>query len=195
MSNAEQIIAWIPGLTSDEVARIRAALDMSSQLGGKVKHEAIASDDLYVLDTIARFMQERGLDMSGREQLARGRGYNAFKIKIPALFKYLKCAGDRNAQRALLTIGIELLYADLVKIGIAVTSRSLMAHTHRISGVINREFPGYAQSGFIKLILRREKNVRSKQSDGTIPARSTRSGDGSPQGGRGSVLHYPRGRT
>lgn len=171
MSNVDQIVAWIPSLTSDEVQRIRAALDMSGQLGGKVKHEAIPSDELNALDAIARFMQERGLDLSGREQLARGRGYNAFKAKVPALFAYLKQAGDRNAQRALLTIGIELLYADLTKIGLAVTSRSLMAHTHRIVGVINREFPGYAQAGFIKLILRRENNVRKKSSDQRLSSR------------------------
>lgn len=191
-SNVETILQLIPSLTSEEVARVRSALDMSSQLGGKVRHEPIASDDLYVLDTIARFMQERGLDMSGREQLARGRDYSAFKIKVPALFGYLKQAGDRNAQRALLTIGIELLYDDLTKIGLAVTSRSLMAHTHRITGVINRMFPGYAQAGFIKLILKREQHVRSKQNHVTIqPA-------GSAQVRRlesnGAVLHHPRGR-
>jgi hypothetical protein len=113
---------------------------------------------------IVDYMRSAQIDLSGVPQLTSGKHYDAYKSKLEPLHKYLKRGGDRTAQRALLRLGIGLLHHDLVEMRLAVSSRLMMAHIHRIPGVINRMFPGYAEAGFLHMIIRSELDVRKKSS-------------------------------
>lgn len=174
MSNIKTVLDTLPLLTGAELAQVRAALGALSSIGGErgpVLNTDVTSDDMWVLGAIADYMRDKGIDATSVPLLRRQRSYSAFRDKVPAITQYLKPAGDRNTQRALLTIGIELLYEDLQKLGLAITSRSMMAHVHRIPGMINRAFPGYASQGFLSMIIRGELHVRKKRGDGAVSSR------------------------
>lgn len=150
------ILKHVPLLTPVEMAEVRAAMAAAEAFGGGPLDEAapITSDVDWVLDAIATKMQELGLDMSKPSLLRRGAHFSAFKDKVPALMAYLKRVGDsKTRQRALLYVGVDLLQEDVANIGLAVTSRTIMLHLHRLPSVINRQFPGYAQSNYLRFVI------------------------------------------
>jgi hypothetical protein len=159
------VLDTLPKLTADELQRVRSGLAALSSLGGAKPIVRGPEDDAdWVLLGITSFMQNAGLDMSGPAQL-RGSHFAAFRNKMPALMHFINRAGDKNKQRALLHLGLDLLHENMTAIGLAVTSRTLMQHVHRIPGVIDRSFPGYAQAGLLPLIIATTKgkvNVRKK---------------------------------
>ena len=44
-------------------------------------------------------------------------------------------------------------HADLCRMEVAVSARTLMSHIHRLPAVINKSFPGYAQAGHLGKII------------------------------------------
>lgn len=170
-SDLKTVLDIIPRLSSAELAKVRDAIGAANAIGGAkgpVLSNDVTSDDMWVLGAIADCMRDRGIDATSVSLLRKQRAYGAFRDKVPAIVQFLKPAGERIKQRALLTIGIELLYADMAKIGLAVTSRTMMAHAHRIPGCINRAFPGYASQGFLEKIIRGELHVRPKRSHSAV---------------------------
>jgi hypothetical protein len=142
------------------LSKIKAAIEVNSQFGASSKHggRTNARQNDILLDIISDYMSRKGVDMSAPFVLSGGRHYSTFKNKSVAVYEYVKPVGARNEQRALLRIGVSLLYADLERMGLAITSRLLMAHVHRIPAVINRAFPGYRKIGALKLILVKRKH-------------------------------------
>lgn len=170
----ETILRIIPTLNSRDRARIRERLDVSNSLGltKAARSDAVeetTSDDIWILDAIVKYMQDMGLDLSGADQMRGGAHYSKFKAKVPAIVAFVKPVGNKTQQRAAVKIGVELLVQELMKIGLAVTSRSLMNHAHRIPSMINRAFPGYVQAGLLSMIVRGDKSVRKKRGDRSVP--------------------------
>ena len=153
------------GLTTDELGVLRTHIAALLALGPSSADTILSasSHDDWVLMGIVDYMRSSQIDLAGVQQLTSGKHYDTFKGKLPALHAYLKKVGNRTAQRALLRLGIGLLHHDVVNMGLAISSRLLMAHIHRIPGVINRAFPGYAQAGLLHMIIRSELDVRKKQ--------------------------------
>lgn len=179
MSNIKTVLDIIPTLSSAELSKVTAAIGAANAIGNKrgpTLTTDLSSDDMWMLGAVADYMRDRGIDATSVSLLRGQRGYRAFAAKVPAIAKFLKPCGARVKQRALLHVGIELLFADLQKIGLAATSRLVMAHAHRIPAVINRAFPGYAQQGLLHLIIRGATNhVRKKRSRRAVPQRAGRS--------------------
>lgn len=152
------------GLTTEELALLRTHISAMIALGPSSADTILTASghDDWVLMGICDYMRSNQLDLAGVQQLTSGKHYDTYKEKLPSLHRYLKSAGNKNVQRALLRLGIGLLHFDLVAIGLAVSSRLLMAHIHRVPGVINRAFPGYAQAGLLSMIIRSELDVRQK---------------------------------
>lgn len=152
------------GLTTEELQSLRTHIGALISLGSSSADTILtaSSHDDWVLMGIADYMRSSQLDLAGIKQLTSGKHYDTFKTKLPALHKYFANVGGKTAQRALLRLGIGLLHHDLVNMGLAISSRLLMAHIHRIPGVINRAFPGYAQAGLLHMIIRSELDVRKK---------------------------------
>jgi hypothetical protein len=153
------ILDMIPRLTTEELSQISAALKAVAAIGA-IKDVVAApithTDELWVLQSITLKMQSTAVDMTGVDQLKNSKGYPSFARKVPAVVRYIRKVGtDRNTQRAFLNIGVELLLEDLKQIGLAPTSRTLMAHTHRIPAVLARAFPGYLEAGLMHVVLRR----------------------------------------
>lgn len=153
------------GLTTEELAYLRTHIAAMQALGPSSADTILtaSSHDDWVLMGICDYMRSNQIDLAGVQQLTSGKHYDTFKQKLPALHKYLRYAGNKVAQRALLRLGIGLLHHDIVQIGLAVSSRLMMSHVHRIPGVINRAFPGYAQAGLLHMIIRSELNVRKME--------------------------------
>lgn len=146
-------LSFIAKATPDELSKIREAVSVSSQFAAAPSARAVSQQSDVLLDVISDYMTRKNVDLSAPFILAAGRHYSTFKQKSGPVYEYVKPVGTRNEQRALLRIGVSLLYADLERMGLAITSRLLMAHVHRIPAVINRAFPGYRKIGALKLIL------------------------------------------
>jgi len=154
------------GLTTEELQSLRNHIAALIAMGPSSADTILtaSSHDDWVLMGICDYMRSNQIDLAGVQQLTSGRHYDTFKGKLPSLHKFLANGGNKNVQRALLRLGIGLLHHDIVQMGLAVSSRLMMAHIHRIPGVINRAFPGYAQAGLLHMIIRSELDVRKKSS-------------------------------
>jgi hypothetical protein len=147
-------------LSPADLNQLQTQIKVLKSLGpsrASAPNSEVGSDDYMVLDAIVRFMQNKGIDHTSREMLRSGRFYPQFKAKVPPVMQFLKQCGVVTRQRATLMIGVELLYRDLEKMGLAVNSRSIMLQLHRVPGCINRAFPGYAQMGILNKITERKK--------------------------------------
>jgi hypothetical protein len=156
------VLAFLTNATPDERAKVRAALDALAQFGGSPVERKLARQDDVLLDIIVDYMTRKGCDLSLPTVLMAGKHYGTFKKKCVPVYEFVKPVGGRNEQRALLRIGIAELYADLTRMNLAVTSRLMMAHIHRLPAVLNRAFPGYAKIGALKLILVKRKHNGKK---------------------------------
>ncbi len=153
------------GLTTDELGVLRTHISAMLALGPSSADRVLTASEMddWVLVGITDYMRSNQLDLSGIQQLTSGKHYDTYKTKLPPVQNYLRNAGNKTAQRALLRLGIGLLHHDMVQLGWAVSSRLMMAHIHRLPAVINRAFPGYAQAGLLHMIIRAELASRPKQ--------------------------------
>lgn len=154
------------GLTTSELQELRAHITVLLQLGPASADRAVAiSEAPEELVYLAEHGRDRGGIPIATTDMMNGAHYDAFKNKLPRVRAYISQVGSKTAQRALFKLGLVLIERSLRAVGAAPTYVSLMQNLHRMPGLINREFPGYAANGILKLIIRGEdKNVRTKQS-------------------------------
>ena len=107
-----------------------------------------------LLHAIAGQLRRLGSDYAHAGVLRRA-APAGFAAKAAAVTDYLDRAAVRNRveQAAVLAIGVELLYNEMTRQGLAVSSRTLLNHAHRIPAVLNAAFPGYAQGGVLGWIV------------------------------------------
>lgn len=153
------------GLTTDELGELRTHIGALISLGPGSADRITSSTnhDDWVLMGLVDYARHVGLEHAFVVTLTNRKDYDSFREKLPAIKQYLKKVGDRTKQLALLRLGLELLREDLTNLRLAVSSRLLMAHIHRLPGVINRQFPGYQAAGLMHMIIRNETNVRKKR--------------------------------
>lgn len=161
----DEIIRRIPALSPGEVEQLRQRLAALSALGGSgnaVAGRAASqegSDESLVLcilvDVLARLGVERTAIHTLRSQPS---DLALFRRKLPDLLHFINSNAPHHLQRqALLGLGIELLYRDLVEQQIPISARVVMRHVHRIPAVLNRHLPGYAESGLLRHVIRMRK--------------------------------------
>lgn len=143
------------------------AVRMAFGLSGGVKR----TDDYpgIVLDIIIDECRRAGLDRAASPtRLKASRQYKSFAAKVEdeglADFFREASASNRVRSRKLIRLSVELLIKNLLTMNVPVSTTMVMAHVHRIPGVLNRAFPGYAAGGMLNLVIDAEtqevQNVR-----------------------------------
>lgn len=127
---------------------------------------------LEMLDCIVEVMQSKGADETPRSMLEKSNAFAAYRAKFRdnvdpgdrygSLTRYFDrvMKANRVRRRALMRLAAGLLYENLIAMDVAVSSRTMMSHVHRIPAVLNRNFPGYAANGMLHLVVRGEDDVR-----------------------------------
>lgn len=114
------------------------------------------------LDALCEVLSSQGVEHVSKTVLLRSQNIRTFRTKLPAVFKYLDGIVSRVERRAILILAFRLLYDDLLAQNIPISSGVMIQHVHRLPAVLNKHFPGYAQSGVLRMLVRRSdgKTVR-----------------------------------
>jgi hypothetical protein len=145
---------------------LRTHITVLLQLGPSSADRAVAiSEAPEELVYLAEHGRDRGGIPVATTDMMNGAHYDAFKNKLPRVRVFISQVGSKTAQRALFKLGLVLIERSMRANSVAPTYTALMGQIHRIPGLINREFPGYAANGMLKLIIRKEdKHVRKEPS-------------------------------
>lgn len=168
----DDVLRALSSLSKEQLEQVSSKARFLISTGGVIsvaakparKHEPTSDSEL-MLSVICDFLSSNGLEFASPAQLRRAHGYNAFKEKVAYISQYLeRGAGSlsRVEKQALFRVGIELLYKNLVKMNVAVSTRTILGHIHRFPSILNQSFPGYAQMGAIKIIIQRKSTPESK---------------------------------
>lgn len=172
MGALDEIVVRLPTLTPAELEMLRARISvlLSLSSGHVVREEG--NDAKWVLQSILDVLSAIGVEHVGVAALLRSPDYRAFSHKVPEVLRYLaKSNLQKNELHAAMRVGIELLYRNLVQIGVTTTSRTIMQHFHRVPAVLNKAFPGYGEAGMLGWIVRREDHARQERGDKQVPTR------------------------
>ena len=162
MANLPDILGQLPALPKADRDAIKARLIALDTLDTSPSiNSPSTSQDGVVLHAICDFMRQNGLENPPIASLTKSPQYHAFALKCPQVISYLGSL-SKLERETLLFIGIGVRYDNLCEMGVVVTARTLMSHIHRLPGALNRSFPGYAKSGYLKLIVRK-KNGHVRQ--------------------------------
>ena len=152
-----KVMAELPLLTKQELGKVVALVNHLRGTDVSEKQVDISDKDdaMFVLDTLCQTLSGLGVEHTSATMLRTASQYSAFKGKVPGIMQYVRrqCP-TRVKQRALLVVGITLLYENMVTIGLPVSSRYLMGQIHRFPSVLNAEFPGYAHAGLLGMVVR-----------------------------------------
>jgi hypothetical protein len=166
------------GLTTQELQELKGHVSRLLQLGPGSADRAVASSNApEELIMIAECCRDRGMPPVKVTDMMHGAQFDTFRVKLGPVRKFIARVGNKTAQRALFKLGLRLLHKDMEERRIAISYLSYLNEVHRIPGVINRAFPGYAQAGRLTLIIRGENHVRSKRGERGIQ----RDGRGAPR--------------
>jgi len=154
MTKLVKILEDLPSLTDAERQQLLNSLRALVSLGPS-SAQPIGEDDheSFALSCIADSLASLGVEQVSVPML-RSSANAAFRGKVGNVMVFVtKACGTRSAQRALLLLGVELLYNNLAKLGLPASARLIMRHFHRIPSVLNRHFPGYAASGLLGFVV------------------------------------------
>ena len=153
-----QIVATLPTLSVKQRSNLLERLKLLQTLSSNDSPNVNGKRDIEsrVLNVLCNVLRDLGVEYPSMEVLRKSSSYPAFQRKLPDLIEFLaKVGNERIAQDALLKIGLELLYWDMVNWhGSVVSAITLMSHIHRIPATISRHFPGYANSGLLRFVVR-----------------------------------------
>jgi hypothetical protein len=153
------IIDLLPKLTESERATLSTRLKALHQFGSGARTPTASYHSDEVLGAVAELLRGHGIEFVSVPVLAR-MADKQFSGKLPSLFKFLAAQHpNRIGQRSLLLLGLDLLYRDLSKAGVAVTAKVLLANVHRIPATLDKHFPGYARAGMLGFIIDRGRRA------------------------------------
>jgi hypothetical protein len=154
------IIPLLAGLSAQELdnlaARIKAlrAITGSASQDGSNESGLAEPDVDFVVHCAHQAAVSAGAELSTYFQLRQVAKRSAdFRTKAANLILWLKPAGNRSRQRALLCLAYQLLYRDMTENGYPVTARTLLNHTHRLPSLVEKDFPGYYRAGLLDRIV------------------------------------------
>ena len=156
MTKLVKILEDLPGLTDAERQQLLMSLKALCSFGpsSQVTNEAGQDDhESFALSCIADSLASLGVEFTTAPML-RSSSNAGFRAKVESVMVFVsKVCKTRSAQRALLLLGVELLYSDISRLGLPASARMVMRHFHRIPSVLNRHFPGYAASGLLGFVV------------------------------------------
>lgn len=178
MTNLTDILAALPHLQPHERQQLRKALDVLNghapleppNLAQRIPRQELTADQHRVLEALRRFMKRRGAEMVVMSQL---RTDTEFQDKVTALFAFIhKITTNRQEEAAMLSLGFDLVYDDMVARGsklnelrTVATAQAILNRIDRIPALINRQFPGYAAAGVLKWIFKKDVTDNEKSAD------------------------------
>ena len=159
-SDLQKILGMLPSLSVTDLDLLSVHVKALRQLPSNGRNETIADNSLDdVVNTICRTLESCGSGYVNATVLSR-RSTPSIRENIAQLDKYIdKVSKEKNYRTAFLSIAVRLLYEDLLRMGIPVSGRTIMMHLHRIPGIINTNFPGYAENGLLDKIVGGGKNI------------------------------------
>lgn len=176
MTAFTEVIRLLPELSAQELSQVKTRVGSLVEVTKDTSETADEPDNgrlkshanLQVVEQICSAMNRHGL-MTSVAIARRHVDANAdVKRKINLAMTFIrKAIPDRRGQVIILNIGLDLLLENMRSLGLAVTANTMLNHLHRLPAVIDQAFPGYAQLGLLKLIVKRKrerKNAR-KQSN------------------------------
>jgi hypothetical protein len=142
------ILEALPHLSASDLgiirSRIKAAIAVS---GNEPEGEPTKSNDL-IVEAMQAAWQKLGLGPSKREKYPQDRDGSKAAMEFSA-----RATRTLAEQRSLLIIGFELMIRDHRKRRIPINPTTLVSNAGSIPGLIDRAFPGYAQSGLLPFVL------------------------------------------
>lgn len=151
-------------LSRDEKQRLRDYLSMLLGTGSKSvaekanKGATIERDTALILETIADVCRDRGIEMEGKHaaMLKVHPAFPAFAEKCDMLKSYIdrSCDRSRVAKLAFIRLAVELLVTNLQQMRVPISASVVMNHVHRLPAVMDQNFPGYAKSGLLGMVIR-----------------------------------------
>ncbi len=162
MNDLQRIIESLPHLDHDELLQIHVRVGslLKNSLGDRSSHKPSKYtepdvDSLMLIEVISDVLASRGFQIHGAI-LRKSSAFGYMQKKTKLLFQFLKQSNLNHSEiRLLVKIGVKLLASNLEEIGVPVGGVTLMRHIHRMPSVLNRAFPGYAASGALYMLVRR----------------------------------------
>lgn len=154
------------GLTVAELQNLRKHISALISMGPGRPDRVVTSlnHDDWIIQGLAEYIRNAGMPPVKVETLIQSTQYPTFKLKCEGVAEYLTRVGDKNAQRALLRVGLKLMHRRMSELQIAISYLTFMTWIHRLPGTINKAFPGYMEAGLLPLIIRGDTNARPEQS-------------------------------
>lgn len=145
MSDLEDVLKALPQLSRQQLDEvIRHANATKSLTPDKI---TAGTDADLVVDAVIRTLQRKGLAAVNPVVLRN------IKPNEELLTWAKQHTKTRVELIALLSLGFELLANNLTELHIPIGPKTLMRHASRVPGVVDRAFPGYAQSNLLGFIL------------------------------------------
>lgn len=146
--------ALLPSLNKSELTRLRA--EISALLALPASSNGSDADDgeaAFALSAIAEQLASVG-EPCALPRLLTHRDRPKFNQQFAAIDDFFKRAGlDKLQRRSLFRIGVRLLYQNLAELNVPASAVTLMHHVHRIPSLLDRQLPGYAESGLLRLVV------------------------------------------
>jgi len=161
-----QIIKALAGLTSAELADVEERARMLRKSGiADAAPMARASERLeldgdarWVLGCVIETFKLANQDIEHEAALRRSKGYDAFAEKVSTLMVFLRKASSSKAvRRGILMTALRLQYESLTRDMMHMSARDMISVVHRVPAVLDAHYPGYAEAGFLHLLVRSER--------------------------------------
>jgi hypothetical protein len=161
MTDFASLLAAVPTLTPEQLARLQAAIKAALAVSGDgaaigTESEPIAAiPDEWLLAGLVDVLNSRGQPVT-LAQITRQRGAVArWRAKREGVVRFLMPIRDRTGQLGLFKLGVGLLYDDMRRMGVPPSPMAVLAHLDRLPAVVDIALPGYAAAGLLHLAVRR----------------------------------------
>jgi hypothetical protein len=157
--NTEDIITALHKLSLDDVQKVRRACNARLSIGGIVPQPVLVeSDEDLLLAAFAGYLQRIGAERVNAFFLKqRVTAYKSFHANAPEVITFLQKIGStRVAYLTACDLAIDALviYMRDRQHPIPISASSLLQQAHNIPLAIDNQFPGYAEAGLLKMLLR-----------------------------------------
>ncbi len=150
----EEVIKWCKGHIS--VMPDDGSVGVVTIVTTNTHFTTNASDEDFVLNLICEVCKEYELDLRGPMQLRKSGYYKSFYEKVPGIMLILNMsAASRIQQRSLMWLGLTLLMKAWKPDGTTMNATYFMNNLHRIPGLFDLAFPGYAAAGMLSQVTQK----------------------------------------
>ena len=149
----QNLISKLPSLTVIQLNDLSTRIKL---LDKTVTKEHVGKQDIgiRILQAICDTLKKHKVETPSVNSLRKSNAYVGSKDKIDDLAIFLESISkSKMVQDQILRVGIDLLYNDLLNWGLPVSSHTILRQMHRVPATLNRNFPGYSQSGLLSKIV------------------------------------------